>query len=108
LLTRHIRNGYYTRTVTITSHRSREVTCFSGPTGNFGNRHQSTAHYNSSISETLAVHLRLHYLDKLRHVYFTRVSAHIGFVTGIKQRPLPQLVTGHMKWLFLCAHRKLW
>jgi hypothetical protein len=42
------------------------------------------------------VHLRLHYLDELRHFYFMRVSAHIGFVTGIKQRPLPQLVTGHV------------
>jgi hypothetical protein len=47
------------------------------------------------------MHLRLHYLDELRHVYFTRISAHIGFVMGIKQRPLPQLVTGHVKWLFL-------
>jgi hypothetical protein len=49
------------------------------------------------------VHLRLHYLDELRCVYFTRVSVHIGFVTGIKQRPLLQLVTGHVKWLFLWA-----
>jgi hypothetical protein len=54
------------------------------------------------------VHLRLHYLDELRRVYFTRVSVHIGFVTSIKQRPLPQLVTGHVKWLFLWAHMELW
>jgi hypothetical protein len=54
------------------------------------------------------MHLRLHYLDKLRRVYFTRVSGHIGFVTGIKQRLLPQLVTGHVKWLFLWVHRELW
>jgi hypothetical protein len=54
------------------------------------------------------MHLRLHYLDKLRRVYFTCVPAHIGFVTGIKQRLLPQLVTGHVKWLFLWAHRELW
>jgi hypothetical protein len=54
------------------------------------------------------MHLRLHYLDELRRVYFTRVSVHIGFVTGIKQRPLSQLVTGHVKWLFLWAHRELW
>jgi hypothetical protein len=54
------------------------------------------------------VHLRLHYLDELRRVYFTHVSAHIGFVTGIKQQPLPQPVTSHMKWLFLLAHRELW
>jgi hypothetical protein len=47
------------------------------------------------------MHLRLHYLDELRRVYFTRVSVHIGFVTGIKQPPLPQLVTGHVKWLIL-------
>jgi hypothetical protein len=53
------------------------------------------------------VHLRLHYLDELRRVYFTRVSIHIGIVTGIKQRPFPQLVTGHVKWLFLWAHMEL-
>jgi hypothetical protein len=33
----------------------------------------------------------------MRHVYFTRVSAQLGFVTCIKQQPLPQLVTGHVK-----------
>jgi hypothetical protein len=55
-----------------------------------------------------AVHLRLHCLDELRHVYFTHVSVHIGFVTGIKQRSTPQLVTSHVKWLFLWAHRELW
>jgi hypothetical protein len=54
------------------------------------------------------MHLRLHYLDELRPVYFTRVSACIGFVKGIKQRSLPQLVTGHVKWLFFWAHRELW
>jgi hypothetical protein len=54
------------------------------------------------------VHLRLHYLDEMRRVYFTRVSAQLVFVTGIKQRPLPQLVTGHVKWLFLWAHMQLW
>jgi hypothetical protein len=43
------------------------------------------------------MHQRLHYLDELRHIYFTCVSAHIGFATGIKQRLLPQLVTGHVK-----------
>jgi hypothetical protein len=53
---------------------------------------------------TLKLHctyMRLHYLDELRHVYFTRISVHIGFVTSIKQQQLPQLVTGHVKWLFL-------
>jgi hypothetical protein len=79
-----------------------------GPQGTFVNGHQSKAHYTSTISETPDVHLRLHYLDKLRRVYFTRISVHIGFVTGIKQRPLPQLVTGHVKWLFLWAHMELW
>jgi hypothetical protein len=52
----------------------------------------------------LDVHLRLHYLDEMRRVYFTRVSAQLVLVTGIKQRPLPQLVSGHVKWLFLWAH----
>jgi hypothetical protein len=47
------------------------------------------------------VHLRLQYLDEMRRVYFTCVLAPQVFVTGIKQRPLPQLVTGHVKWLFL-------
>jgi hypothetical protein len=54
------------------------------------------------------VQLRLHYLDKMRHVYFTRISAQLVFAMGIKQRLLPQLVTGHVKWLFLWAHMKLW
>jgi hypothetical protein len=54
------------------------------------------------------VHLRLHYLDEMRRVYFTCVSAQLVFVTGIKQRLLPQLVTGHVKWLFLWAHMELW
>jgi hypothetical protein len=47
------------------------------------------------------VHLRLHYLDEMRCAYFTRVSAQLVFVMGIKERLLPQLVTGHVKWLFL-------
>jgi hypothetical protein len=47
------------------------------------------------------VHLHLHYLDEMRCVYFMRVSAQLVFETGIKQRLLPQLVTGHVKWLFL-------
>jgi hypothetical protein len=54
------------------------------------------------------VHLRLHYLDELKRMYFTRVSVHIGFVMGIKQRLLPHLVTGHVKWLFLWVHMELW
>jgi hypothetical protein len=33
----------------------------------------------------------------MRRLYFTRVSAQLGFVTGIKQQLLPQLVTGHVK-----------
>jgi hypothetical protein len=41
--------------------------------------------------------LHLRYLDEMRRVYFTRVSAQLGFVTGIKQQPLSQLVTGHVK-----------
>jgi hypothetical protein len=54
------------------------------------------------------VHLRLHYLDEMRRVYFMRVSAQLVFEMGIKQRLLPQLVTGHVKWLFLWAHMELW
>jgi hypothetical protein len=54
------------------------------------------------------VYMHLLYPDKMRRVYFTRISTHLGFVTGIKQQPLPQLVTGHVKWLFLWAHRELW
>jgi hypothetical protein len=40
---------------------------------------------------------RLRCLDEMRRIYFTRVSEQLGFVTGIKQQPLPQLVTSHMK-----------
>jgi hypothetical protein len=54
------------------------------------------------------VYLRLLYLDEMRHVYFTRVSAHLGFITGIKLQLLPQIVIGHVKWLFLWAHMELW
>jgi hypothetical protein len=35
--------------------------------------------------------------QRMRHVYFTRVSAQLVFVTGIKQQSLPQLATGHVK-----------
>jgi hypothetical protein len=55
-----------------------------------------------------AVYLHLLYLDEMRHAHFTRVLAQLGFVTGIKQQPLPQLLTGHVKWLFLWAHMELW
>jgi hypothetical protein len=37
--------------------------------------------------------LHLRYLEEMRRVYFTCVSAQLGFITGIKQ----QLVTGHVK-----------
>jgi hypothetical protein len=40
---------------------------------------------------------RLRCLDEMRRVYFMRVSAQLVFVTGIKQQPLPQLVTDHVK-----------
>jgi hypothetical protein len=43
--------------------------------------------------------LRLRCLDEMSHVYFTRVSAQLGFVMCIKQQPLPQLVTGHVKMI---------
>jgi hypothetical protein len=79
-----------------------------GPQGTFVTGTKAKARYCSSISEMPNVHLRLHYLDELRCVYFMRVSVHIGFVTGIKQRPLPQLVTGYVKWMFLWAHMELW
>jgi hypothetical protein len=51
--------------------------------------------------------LRLRCLDEMRHVYVTRVSTQLGFVTGIKQQPLPQLVTGHVKMTVSLAHREL-
>jgi hypothetical protein len=41
--------------------------------------------------------LFIRYLDEMRRVYFTHISTQLGFVTGIKQQPLPQLVTGHVK-----------
>jgi hypothetical protein len=51
------------------------------------------------------VYLCLLYRDEMRRVYFTHVSSHLGFVTGIKQRLLPQLVIDHVKWRFLWAHK---
>jgi hypothetical protein len=54
LLITHIRNGHQTTTVTTTSHRSCENDCFSGPTGNFGNEHQSKARYCERTGHVLA------------------------------------------------------
>jgi hypothetical protein len=53
------------------------------------------------------VYLRLLCLNEMS-VYFKCISAQLGFVMGIKQQPLPQLVTSHVKWLFLWTHRDLW
>jgi hypothetical protein len=35
----------------------------------------------------------------MRRIYFTRVSAQLGFLTGIKQQLLPQLIIGHVKMM---------
>jgi hypothetical protein len=43
----------------------------------------------------MKLHLRC--LDEMRRVYFTCISVQLVFVTGIKQQPLPQLATGHVK-----------
>jgi hypothetical protein len=80
--TTHIRNGNKTTTITTTNHWSREMAVSPGPQRTLATRFMK---------------LRLRCLDKMRHVYFTRISAQLGFVTGIKQQPLPQLVTGHVK-----------
>jgi hypothetical protein len=48
---------------------------------------------------TRFVKLRLRCLDEMRRVYFTRVSTQLGFIRDIKQQPLPQLVTGHVKMI---------
>jgi hypothetical protein len=45
LITTTIRNGHQTTNVTTTSHQSRENVCFSGLTGNFGNRYQNKVCY---------------------------------------------------------------
>jgi hypothetical protein len=71
--------------------------CFSGPIENFGNRHQNKAYYMNLTLVTRFMKLCLWCLDEMRRVYFTRISAQLGFITGIKQQPLPQLVTGHVK-----------
>jgi hypothetical protein len=58
-------NGHQTTTVTTTSHWSRENDCFSGPTGNFGNKHQNREPVTvKSISEMRAVNLHLRSLDE--------------------------------------------
>jgi hypothetical protein len=88
-------------TITTTNHRSREMAISLGPQGTFVTGTKAKPVTLAQYQTRADVHLRLHYLDELRRVYFTCVSVHIGFVTGIKQRSLPQLVTGHVKWLFL-------
>jgi hypothetical protein len=71
--------------------------CFSGPTENFHNGHQNKARYKNSTSVTHFMKLHLQCLDEMRRVHCTRVSAQLGFITSIKQQPLPQLVTDHVK-----------
>jgi hypothetical protein len=51
----------------------------------------------NSISEMRVLNLRPISLNEMRHLYFMRVSAQLVFLTGIKQRLLPQLVTSHVK-----------
>jgi hypothetical protein len=51
----------------------------------------------NSTSATHFIKLRPRCLDEMRRAYFTCVSTQLGFVTGIKQQLLPQLVTGHVK-----------
>jgi hypothetical protein len=58
--------------------------------------HQNRARYSNSTSEMRSVKLLLRCLDEKRRVYFTCISAQLGFVTGIKQQSLPQLVAGHV------------
>jgi hypothetical protein len=70
---------------------------FSSLTENFGNGHQNKARYRNSTSATRFMKLRLRCLNEMRSVYFTHVSAQLVFVTGIKQQPLPQLGTCHVK-----------
>jgi hypothetical protein len=43
--------------------------------------------------------LLLQCLDEMRRVYFTRVLAQLVFITGIKQQPLSQLATNHVKMI---------
>jgi hypothetical protein len=48
--------------------------------------------------------LHLQYLDEMRHVYFMRVSAQLGFVTGIKQQPEEYLGPLSAFWWFNDTH----
>jgi hypothetical protein len=61
------------------------MAAFLGPQGTFVTDTKAKPVTEATISETPDVYLRIHYLDELRHVYFTRVSVRIGFITGIKQ-----------------------
>jgi hypothetical protein len=105
LLLTHIRNGHQTTTVTITNHQSREMAVSLGPqrtlvTGTKTEPVTVTQHQRRVLWNcTHYVKLRLRCLDEMRHIYFTRVSAQLGFVTSIKQQPLPQLVIGHVKMI---------
>jgi hypothetical protein len=70
---------------------------FFWPTENFRNGHQNRAHCSNSTSEMRSMKPRLRCLNEMRRFYFTRISEQLGFVMGIKQQLLPQLVTGHVK-----------
>jgi hypothetical protein len=84
-------------TVTTTSHWSREMAVSLGPQGTLVMGMKIELVTVKLTSKTRSVNLRLLYLDEMRHVYSTRVSTQLGFVTGIRQQLLPQLVIGHVK-----------
>jgi hypothetical protein len=94
----HIRNGHQTTIVAITSHLLREMAISLGPQKTLVTD-TKTEHVivRNSTLEMRSVKLCLRCLDEMRRIYFTCVSARLGFVTGIKQQPLPQLVTDHVK-----------
>jgi hypothetical protein len=94
LLITHIHNGHQTTTVTTTSHRSREMAVSLGPQRTLVT---GTKTEPVTVTQHQKCILCLQCLHKMRRIYFTHVSAQLGFVTGIKQQPLPQLVNGHVK-----------
>jgi hypothetical protein len=67
------------------------------PTENLGNGHQNKDRYRNSTSATRFMKLRLWCLNEMRRVYFTCISTQLVFIMGIKQQPLSQLVTSHVK-----------
>jgi hypothetical protein len=92
----HICNGHETMTVTTANHQSREMAVSLGPQRTLvmgtNTKPVTVSQHQRHVLETASPMYQQNEMG-LFHVHLST----IGFVTGIKQQPLPQLVTAHVK-----------